>query len=117
VIDHAAVARAIGGGPAPAAPEPARSVKLPEPLASVVDYLGEDLDEREFVPSAELVEALAVEPTAFGRQMGVVGCRSDRQRVPRDDGGVRQIRGYYTADVRAAVDAWTDRDTEAENDP
>ncbi|WP_236796312.1 cell division protein FtsK [Amycolatopsis sp. GM8] len=112
-LDHAAVARVIGTGTAAAAPEPARPVELPEPLASVVDYLGDDLDEREFVPSAELVEALDVEPTAFGRQMGDLGCRSDRQRVPRDDGSVRQIRGYYTADIRAVVDGWADR----EDDP
>jgi S-DNA-T family DNA segregation ATPase FtsK/SpoIIIE len=78
---------------------------LPEPLASVVDYLGEDLEEdgREFVPTAELVDALDVEPTAFGRQMGELGCRSERTRVPGEDGRARQIRGYFTADVRAAV--------------
>ena len=57
-------------------PECERSVvELPEPLASVVDYLGEDLDEREFVPTAELVEALEVEPTMFARQMAELGCR------------------------------------------
>jgi S-DNA-T family DNA segregation ATPase FtsK/SpoIIIE len=102
VLDQAAVARAIGSG---GAPEPAPPVELPEPLASVVDYLGEDLEEdgREFVPTAELVDALDVEPTAFGRQMGELGCRSERTRVPGEDGRARQIRGYFTADVRAAV--------------
>src|SRR5262249_55467712 len=59
-LDHATVALAIGGAPAP---QPARPLELPEPLASVVDYLGEDLDTREFVHTAELVEALGVEPT------------------------------------------------------
>ena len=80
---------------------------MPEPLASVVDYLGDDLDEggREFVPTAELVDALDVEPTAFGRQMGDYGCRSERYRVPGEDGRTRQVRGYFTADIRAAVEA------------
>jgi S-DNA-T family DNA segregation ATPase FtsK/SpoIIIE len=87
------------------APEPASArAKLPEPLASVVAYLGDDLDEREFVPTAELVEALGVEPTAFGRHMGDLGCRPDRRRVSGDDGTVRQVRGYNTADLRAAIE-------------
>lgn len=105
MLDHAAVARALGaGGPVAA---PAAPIELPEPLMSVVDYLGEDLDEggREFVPTAELVEALDVEPTAFGRQMGDLGCRPERFRVPSEDGRMRQIRGYATADIRAAVEA------------
>lgn len=106
VLDQTAVARVLGSGAAYATPEPAKPADLPEPLASVVDYLGDDLEGRDFVPSAELVEALAGEPTAFGRQMGELGCRSDRQRVPREDGGVRQIRGYYTADIRAVVNGW-----------
>jgi DNA segregation ATPase FtsK/SpoIIIE, S-DNA-T family len=108
VLDHAAVAKAIGAGTAaePAA-VPAEVVELPEPLASVVDYLGEELHEevREFVPTEELVEALDVEPTAFGRQMGDLGCRSTRYRVPMDDGSVRQVRGYLTATIRAAIEA------------
>lgn len=85
----------------------AERIELPEPLAAVVEYLGDDLDEgrREFVPTAELVEALEVEPTAFGRQMGDCGCRSERFRVPGDDGRTKQVRGYATAEIRAAVDA------------
>jgi S-DNA-T family DNA segregation ATPase FtsK/SpoIIIE len=79
---------------------------LPEPLASVVDYLGEDLDNgRQFVPTAELVDALDVEPTAFGRQMGELGCRPRPGRVPGEDGTTRQARGYLIADIRAAADA------------
>jgi S-DNA-T family DNA segregation ATPase FtsK/SpoIIIE len=105
VIDHAAVARAIGAGTAGSAPDAAQPVKLPEPLVSVVEYLGEDIDGRDFVPTAELVAALDMEPTAFGRQMGELGCRSERNRVPGEDGKMRQIRGYFTSDVRAAVDA------------
>ncbi|MCO1577699.1 FtsK/SpoIIIE domain-containing protein [Crossiella sp. SN42] len=106
VLDHAAVAKAIGTGTRQAA-EAAPVVELPEPLASVVDYLGDDLDEggRGFVPTAELVEALDVDPTMFGRQMGELNCRPDRKRVPAEDGTVRQVRGYLTADLRAAVDA------------
>jgi S-DNA-T family DNA segregation ATPase FtsK/SpoIIIE len=115
VIDHAAVARAIGAGPARSAPDAARPVKLPEPLASVVEYLGDEVDEgREFVPTAELVAALDMEPTAFGRQMGELGCRSERNRIPGDDGKMRQIRGYFTSDVRAAVDACRERGSDGE---
>jgi S-DNA-T family DNA segregation ATPase FtsK/SpoIIIE len=102
VVDHASAVKAIGAGH-PAEPE-RRAAELPEPLASVVDYLGEDLDEREFVPTAELVEALNVEPTVFARQMGELGCRPTRNRMPDQDGTVRRVRGYFTAEVRAAVD-------------
>jgi S-DNA-T family DNA segregation ATPase FtsK/SpoIIIE len=102
VVDHATAVKAIGAG------QPVRSetdaVELPEPLASVVDLLGEDLDEREFVPTAELVEALEVEPTSFARHMVELGCRPTRQRVPDEDGTVRRVRGYLTAELRAAVD-------------
>ncbi|MFN2494687.1 MAG: cell division protein FtsK, partial [Pseudonocardiaceae bacterium] len=75
-------------------------------LASVVDYLGDDLDPggREFVPTAELTEALDVEPSTFARQMGELGCRPTRNRIPTDDGGVRRVRGYFTADIRAAIE-------------
>ncbi|MFB9688422.1 cell division protein FtsK [Amycolatopsis plumensis] len=124
-VDHAAVARTIGAGSGstPTTPEPAEPVELPEPLASVVDYLGDDLDKggREFVPTAELVDALNVEPTAFGRQMGDYGCRSERYRVPGENGRTRQIRGYFTADIRTAVEAVAKSPIEAdrldEDDP
>ncbi|MGA6161022.1 cell division protein FtsK [Amycolatopsis magusensis] len=76
--------------------------ELPEPLAAVVEYLGED--GRQFVPTAELVEALGVEATAFGRQMGELGCRPTRDRVPGEDGRTKQVRGYLTADIRRAVE-------------
>ncbi|MEN3320664.1 MAG: segregation ATPase FtsK/SpoIIIE, family [Mycobacterium sp.] len=98
VLDHAEVIKAIGSGT-----EEQRAAELPEPLASVVDYLGEDLDGRAFVPTAELVDALGVEPTAFGRQMAELGCRSKRERVPAEDGDMRQVRGFFTADIRAAA--------------
>jgi DNA segregation ATPase FtsK/SpoIIIE, S-DNA-T family len=102
MLDRAAVAKAIGSG-TPVLGD-AELIDLPEPLASVVDYLGEDLGEREFVPTAELVEALDVEPTVFGRDMGELGCRPTRQYVPTEDGSARRVRGYLTADIRAAVD-------------
>ncbi|OZM71708.1 cell division protein FtsK [Amycolatopsis antarctica] len=102
-LDHAAVAKAIGSG-APAR-EPAA---LPEPLASVLDYLDRNADDREFVPTAELVDALDVEPNSFGRQMGDLGCSSRRDRVPGPDGGTRQVRGYVVADVRAAAERLRD---------
>jgi S-DNA-T family DNA segregation ATPase FtsK/SpoIIIE len=109
VLDHATVVKAIGAGGAPVQPEPATS-DLPEPLASVVEYLGDELepDGREFVPTAELVEALDVEPTVFGRQMAELGCRPTRNRVVDDVGGVRRVRGYLMAEIRAAVDRGVD---------
>jgi S-DNA-T family DNA segregation ATPase FtsK/SpoIIIE len=106
VLDHTAVAKAIGAGTASGPIARAEAVELPEPLASVVDYLGEDLDEsygRDFVPTEELVEALEVEPTAFGRQMSDLGCRPTRERIPTANGALRQVRGYRTADIRAAI--------------
>jgi DNA segregation ATPase FtsK/SpoIIIE, S-DNA-T family len=107
VLDHAAVAKAIGAGTA-AAPERAEVVALPEPLVSIVDYLGEDLDEhdgRDFIPSTELAEALDLDPTELGLQMRDLGCRPTRERIPTEDGKLRQIRGYLTADIRAAIQA------------
>ncbi|AHH95117.1 cell division protein FtsK [Kutzneria albida] len=104
MLDRAAVAKAIGGSTTAVAD--AELVELPEPLASVVDYLGDDLaehDGRAFVPTAELVEALGIEPTVFGKQMADLGCRSKRERIPTTDGSLRQVRGYFTADIRAAV--------------
>jgi S-DNA-T family DNA segregation ATPase FtsK/SpoIIIE len=101
VVDHASAVKAIGAGSAEPAPI---ARELPEPLASVLDYLGEDVESRDFVPTAELVEALDVEPTVFGRQMGELGCRPTRNRVPDEDGGVRRVRGYFTAELRSAVD-------------
>jgi S-DNA-T family DNA segregation ATPase FtsK/SpoIIIE len=77
----------------------------PEPLASVIEYLGDDLDNREFVPTAELVEALDVEPTMFAKQMTELGCRPTRYRVLGDDGETRRVRGYLVAAIRTAIDA------------
>lgn len=100
-LDRAAAARVIGAGARPADTHRA----LPEPLASVVAYLGDDLaeDGREFVPTAELVEALDVEPNSFGRAMTDLGCPSTRDRITGGDGESRRVRGYLTADVRAAI--------------
>lgn len=110
-IDAASVVKALGAGQVnvddPAADERA---ELPEPLASVAEYLGVDLGEggREFVPTAELAEALDVEPTAFARQMGEMGCRPTRQYVTtEDEAGPRRVRGYLIADIRAAIDRLT----------
>jgi S-DNA-T family DNA segregation ATPase FtsK/SpoIIIE len=104
-IDPTAVLKALGSG-SPVEP----AAELPEPLASVVRYMGDELDRREFVPTAELVEVLDVEPTAFGRQMGELGCQPTRQRVEQEDGSVRQVRGYRTADIRATVEACQSED-------
>jgi DNA segregation ATPase FtsK/SpoIIIE, S-DNA-T family len=79
---------------------------LPEPLASVVDYLGDDLipHGREFVPTAELTDELDIEPSLFARQMGELGCRPTRHYVPTEHGAARRVRGYLTTDIRAAID-------------
>ncbi len=73
-------------------------------------YLGADLDEggREFIATAELTEVLDVEPTAFGRQMGELGCRPRPGRVIAKDGTSCQARGYLLADLRAAIEALQD---------
>jgi S-DNA-T family DNA segregation ATPase FtsK/SpoIIIE len=96
-LDPAPVAT-IGTG---SAHSPTTAVELPEPLASVVGYL--DRDEREFIPTTELVEALDVEPNALGRAMTDLGCPSSRQRVTAEDGTVRQVRGYRLTDIRATA--------------
>jgi S-DNA-T family DNA segregation ATPase FtsK/SpoIIIE len=100
-VDTASVVRALGSGPPVA--EQDQPLPLPEPLASVVAYLGDDLNRRAFIPTAEIVTALRVEPTAFGREMGQLGCAPGPGRVTGPNGTVRQVRGYLTADIRAAV--------------
>jgi S-DNA-T family DNA segregation ATPase FtsK/SpoIIIE len=69
----------------------------------VVAYLGDDLADRDFIPTAELVEALDVEPNSFGRAMADLSCPSTRDRITGDDGETRRVRGYRAADIRAAV--------------
>lgn len=100
-LDHVAVVKAIGSGTNEDGDAAAWDVA--EPLASVLAYLGDDVDSRTFVPTAELIEALGVEPTTFGRQMADLGCGSRRERIPAADGTMRQVRGYLTADIRAAA--------------
>jgi S-DNA-T family DNA segregation ATPase FtsK/SpoIIIE len=115
-LDPATVAHVIGADQLTDQTPTVR--ELPEPLASVVAYLGADLDEdgREFIPTAELAEALTVEPTAFGRQMGELGCRPHPGRVTTDDGTVRQVRGYLSADIRAAMAAFQQQASEPDDD-
>ncbi|MGH8879048.1 MAG: cell division protein FtsK, partial [Stackebrandtia sp.] len=115
-LDPAIVAHLIG--PSRILDEAPSTLELPEPLASVVEYLSADLDDggREFVPTAELIDALDVEPTAFGRQMGELGCRPRPGRITTEDGTTRQARGYLTADIRAAIAAQRD-DPEPDDDP
>ncbi|MGH3565032.1 MAG: cell division protein FtsK [Pseudonocardia sp.] len=104
-IDADVVVRALGPGPADT--EDVESM-LPEPLASVADHLGDDLTKRAFIPTAELIAALGVESTAFGRGMGKLGCAPRPGRITDPDGAVRQVRGYVTAELRAAVDRYRD---------
>jgi DNA segregation ATPase FtsK/SpoIIIE, S-DNA-T family len=106
-VDPSAVLSALG--PTPASADGDRSgpvLELPEPLASVVAHLGEELIDRPFIPTAELVAALGVEPTTFGREMGDLGCAPRPGRVTGADGSVRQVRGYATAELRAAVERY-----------
>jgi S-DNA-T family DNA segregation ATPase FtsK/SpoIIIE len=104
VLDHAAAVKAIGAGrsiDAVSSPD-----GLPEPLASIADYLGDDLgpDGRDFVPTAELLEVLEIDPKTFAQRMGDLVCRPTRDRVTADDGETRQVRGYLTAEIKRAID-------------
>ncbi len=107
-IDPASVVKALGTADATETESwnAEQLSELPKPPASVVDYLGDDLSphKREFVPTAELTNELDIEPSLFARQMGELGCRPIRQYVPTADGATRRVRGYLTADIRAAVE-------------
>ncbi len=96
-VDSSAVVGVLGAGASDGWAD-----EVPEPLAAVVDHLGDELYERDFVPTAELVEALQVDAGTFGREMSEAGCPPVRQYVPHGD-GVRRVRGYLTADIRAAA--------------
>jgi S-DNA-T family DNA segregation ATPase FtsK/SpoIIIE len=105
VLDQAAAAKVLGSGGRPEIDW--RTTELPEPLAAVVEYLADDLDAddgRQFVPTAELTDALDIEPSTFARQMSELGCRPTRGRIPTEDGELRRVRGYLTADIRAAIE-------------
>ena len=110
-IDDAAALKALGSILTVADPDRARDdgPPPPEPLGSVVAYLGDDLVRRTFVPTAELLTALKVEATAFGRDMGALGCTPRPGRIADPDGSIRQVRGYLTADLRAAVEHHRDK--------
>ncbi|MFF4597249.1 cell division protein FtsK [Amycolatopsis sp. NPDC001319] len=99
VLDHAAAIKAISAG------QPVGAVELPALLASIVDYLGDDLSEdgRDFVPTAELLDALEMDRRTFAQEMTDLGCRPTRDRVIGDDGEVRQVRGYLTAEIRSSI--------------
>ncbi|PWV74066.1 DNA segregation ATPase FtsK/SpoIIIE, S-DNA-T family [Prauserella marina] len=98
LLDHASAAKVISASSG-------STDELPEPLASVADYLADDLDGdgREFVPTDELRDALDVEPGQFAKDMGALGCRPTRQYIESED-GTRRVRGYVVADIRAAVE-------------
>jgi DNA segregation ATPase FtsK/SpoIIIE, S-DNA-T family len=78
-----------------------------EYLATVPD------DDREFVPTAELIEALNVEPIEVARQMSDLGCRPTRDRIT-EDGRARQVRGYHLADINTAAEAIRSRESNVE---
>ncbi|UUV32962.1 FtsK/SpoIIIE domain-containing protein [Amycolatopsis roodepoortensis] len=100
VLDHAVVVKEIdAGGGSDAVGE------LPEPFASIVDYFGDDLgpEGREFVPTAELLDALKIDRMTLAQQMSEVGCRPTRDRITTESGETRQVRGYLTAEIKSAV--------------
>jgi S-DNA-T family DNA segregation ATPase FtsK/SpoIIIE len=103
VLDHAAAAKAIGAGQVGDAVQSPGA--LPELLASIVEYLGDDLgpDGREFVPTAELLDVLEIDRRTFSQEMTELGCRPTRDRVTGEDGETRQVRGYLTAEIRIAA--------------
>ncbi|MBV9163838.1 MAG: cell division protein FtsK [Pseudonocardiales bacterium] len=105
-LDPATVANVIGTSQITVEQEPP-VCDLPEPLASVVEYLGTDLDDggREFIPTAELIDALGIDRATLSRHMSELGCRPTRERIPTEDGTLRQVRGYLIADIRTAAQA------------
>jgi S-DNA-T family DNA segregation ATPase FtsK/SpoIIIE len=107
-IDPDVAIRVLGPGPVDEEPPSEPREALPEPLASVVDYLGEDLDTRTFVPTRELIVALRIDPTTFAREMGELGCAPRPGRVTDPGGQMRQVRGYNTADLRTAIERHRD---------
>jgi S-DNA-T family DNA segregation ATPase FtsK/SpoIIIE len=108
-VDQASVAKALATGVANTADQAAGYGRgsVPEPLASVLDYLGDEIDEREFIPTSELVSALDIEPGTLAQQIGELGCEPTRHRIASEDGQVRQVRGYRTADLRTAIRDWS----------
>jgi S-DNA-T family DNA segregation ATPase FtsK/SpoIIIE len=118
-LDPATVADVIGASQITAKEEPSPVCDLPEPLASVTEYLGGDLDDgrREFIPTAELVTALGIDRASLSRQLTELGCRPTRERIPAEDGTLRQVRGYLVADIRTAAEAIRDgRLTDTDDD-
>jgi DNA segregation ATPase FtsK/SpoIIIE, S-DNA-T family len=110
MLDPAAVADVIGASQITAVEEIPPVCDLPDPLASVVEYLGADLDDggREFIPTTELVTALDIDRATLSRQLSELGCRPTRERIPTEDGTLRQVRGYLIADIRTAAEAIRD---------
>jgi S-DNA-T family DNA segregation ATPase FtsK/SpoIIIE len=76
----------------------------------VVEYLGADLDEGglEFIPTAELVTALGIDRATLSKQLTDLGCKPTRERIPTEDGTLRQVRGYLVTDIRTAAQAIRD---------
>jgi S-DNA-T family DNA segregation ATPase FtsK/SpoIIIE len=109
-LNPATVADVIGTSQPTTDEAPLPMCDLPEPLAAVVEYLGTDLEEggREFIPTAELVAALSIDRATLSRQMTDLGCRPTRERIPTEDGALRQVRGYLIADIRPAAQAIRD---------
>jgi S-DNA-T family DNA segregation ATPase FtsK/SpoIIIE len=108
VFDHSAV-EVIGTA---TVPERA-AVEMPEPLASIVEYLEEIGDDApEFVSNADLAAVLDVDPTWLGRRLAELGCRSIRERLTDESGQSRQVRGHLTADLLDAAATWNDDSTD-----
>jgi S-DNA-T family DNA segregation ATPase FtsK/SpoIIIE len=116
-VDQTAVVKALGtaGDEAPGDEWP----ELPEPLASIVDNFGEDLapNGREFIPTSELTATLEADPSTFARDMNECGCKPTRNYVTSEDGSARRVRGYLTADIRAAIEQAVNNEISSHAEP
>ena len=56
-------------------------------------------------PPLNLVTALGIDRATLSRNMSELGCRPTRERIPAEDGTLRQVRGYLIADIRTAAEA------------
>lgn len=80
------------------------TAEVREPLSSVLDHLAEFDRCPAFVSTADLADALELDPAWLGRKLAELGCQPTRDRIADESGRVRQVRGYRTADLRDAAE-------------
>ena len=111
-IDPASVVKALGAGAAVETEgwSSERLPELPEPLASVVDYLGDDLSphRREFVPTAEIDRRTGHRTKPVRSANGRVGMSADppirANRRRRDATGTRLPHDRHPSSHRSSGD-------------